>query len=56
MTEETLIENPEMLEGPQAPRKSWFHERVQQFNQNRMAIVGLVIFLVFFITAVAGVI
>ncbi len=56
MTEETLTENTEMLEGPQAPRQSWFHERFQRFNQNRLAIVGLVIFLAFFITAVAGVI
>ena len=54
--EEPLTENAEILDGPQAPKQSRFAERFQLFNQNRLALVGLVIFLAFFITAVAGVV
>ena len=56
MMEEPLTENTEILDGPQAPKQSRFAERFQLFNQNRLALVGLVIFLAFFITAVAGVV
>lgn len=51
-----MTENAEILDGPQAPKQSRFAERFQLFNQNRLALVGLVIFLAFFITAVAGVV
>ncbi len=56
MMEEPLTENTEILDGPQAPKQSRLAERFQLFNQNRLALVGLVIFLAFFITAVAGVV
>ena len=56
MMEKPLTENTEILDGPQAPAQSRFAERFQLFNQNRLALVGLVIFLAFFITAVAGVV
>ena len=56
MMEEALTENAQILDGPQAPKQSRFAERFQLFNQNRLALVGLVIFLAFFITAVAGVV
>ena len=51
-----MTENAEILDGPQAPKQSRFAERFRLFNQNRLALVGLVIFLAFFITAVAGVV
>ncbi|MBW2708096.1 MAG: ABC transporter permease [Deltaproteobacteria bacterium] len=54
--EKPLTQNTEILDGPQAPKQSRFAERFQLFNQNRLALVGLVIFLAFFITAVAGVV
>ena len=54
--EEVLTQNAEILDGPQAPAQSRFAERFRLFNQNRLALVGLVIFLAFFITAVAGVV
>jgi len=54
--EEPLTENAEILDGPRTPTQSRFAERFQLFNQNRLALVGLVIFVAFFITAVAGVV
>lgn len=51
-----MTENAEILDGPRAPKQSRFAERFRLFNQNRLALVGLVIFLAFFITAVAGVV
>ncbi len=54
--EEPLTKNAEILDGPRTPTQSRFAERFQLFNQNRLALVGLVIFLAFFITAVAGVV
>ena len=56
MMGEPLTEHAEILDGPQAPKQSRFAERFRLFNRNRLALVGLVIFLVFFITAVAGVV
>ncbi|EFK07984.1 putative oligopeptide ABC transporter, permease protein AppC [delta proteobacterium NaphS2] len=53
---ETLTKNHEILEGPQAPRQSRFVQQFRLFKENRLAVVGLVIFLAFFITAVAGVV
>ena len=54
--EETLIQDHEILEGPQAPRQSRFVQSFRLFRENRLALVGLVIFLAFFMTAVAGVV
>ncbi len=56
MAEVTYKEHPQILETPKAPKESWFKERFKVFNENRLALVGLVIFLAFFVTAVAGVI
>ena len=53
---ETLAQHHETLEGPQAPRQSRFVQQFRLFKENRLAVVGLVIFLAFFITAVAGVV
>jgi peptide/nickel transport system permease protein len=53
---ETLTQNHEILEGPQAPKQSRFVQQFRLFKENRLAAVGLVIFLAFFITAVAGVV
>ena len=53
---ETLTKNHEILEGPQAPRQSRFVQQFRLFKENRLAVVGLVIFFVFFMTAVAGVV
>ena len=50
MTENSL------LDAPQAPKRSRLAEAFQLFSQNRLAIVGLVIFVLFFMTAVTGVI
>ena len=54
--EEQLTENTHMLDAPEAPKQSRFMQGFHLFNQNRMAIVGLVIFVIFFMTAVAGVV
>ena len=56
MMEKSLTENTHILDAPQAPKQSRFIQGFHLFNQNRMAIVGLVIFVIFFVTAVAGVI
>ena len=56
MMEKPLNENTEILDAPQAPKVSRFVQGFRLFNQNRMAIVGLVIFVIFFMTAVAGVV
>jgi peptide/nickel transport system permease protein len=56
MMENSLAENSHILDAPQAPKQSRFIQGFHLFNQNRMAIVGLVIFVIFFMTAVAGVI
>jgi peptide/nickel transport system permease protein len=44
------------LESPSAPRESRLHELWQLFRQNRLAILGMIIFVLFFMTAVGGVI
>ena len=54
MIEAQLTENSEILDGPLAPKRSRLAEAFQLFSRNRLAIVGLVIFLGFFMTAVAG--
>lgn len=56
MMEKPLTENTHILDAPQAPKQSRFIQGFHLFNQNRMAIVGLVIFVIFFVTAVAGVV
>ncbi len=55
MVVERLTENS-LLDAPRAPKRSRFSERLQLFSENRLAIVGLIIFLAFFMTAVAGVV
>ena len=56
MTE--LVENiqpqNDQLEQPLAPRKTRLQEFWLLFKQNRMAIIGLIIFVLFFLTALAG--
>lgn len=44
------------LESPSAPRRTRLQELWQLFREKRLAIVGLVIFVLFFITAISGVI
>ena len=43
------------LEEPAAPRRTRFEEFWRLFRKNRLALVGLAVFLLFFATAVAGV-
>jgi peptide/nickel transport system permease protein len=56
MMEKPLTQKPHILDAPEAPKQSRFIQGFHLFNQNRMAIVGLVIFVIFFMTAVAGVV
>ena len=42
------------MEAPLAPRKSRFREFWELFRRNRLAIAGMVIFVLFFVTALAG--
>ncbi len=46
---------PTGLEEPAAPRRTRFEEFWRLFRRNRLALVGLAVFLLFFATAVAGV-
>ena len=47
--------NPELtLEGPLAPKKTRLQESWHLLKQNRLAVLGLVIFILFFITALIG--
>ncbi|MBW2339156.1 MAG: ABC transporter permease [Deltaproteobacteria bacterium] len=49
--------NPEpTFEGPLAPRKTRLQESWHLLKQNRLAVLGLIIFILFFITAVIGLI
>jgi len=48
--------NDKSLESPLAPKQTRLQELWQLFRQNRLAILGLVIFVFFLITAVIGVI
>lgn len=49
--------NPEpTLEGPLTPRKTRLQESWHLLKQNRLAVLGLVIFILFFITALIGLI
>ncbi len=56
MTE--LVENIQpqnvQLEQPLAPRKTRLQEFWLLFKQNRLAIIGLIIFVLFFLTALTG--
>ena len=54
MTENGPNQINEQLDRPAAPRKTPFQEFWQLFKQNRMAIAGLAIFLLFFLTAFCG--
>jgi peptide/nickel transport system permease protein len=44
------------LESPSAPRRTRLQELWQLFRENRLAIMGLIIFVLFFITAISGVV
>ena len=46
--------DPNQLERPLAPKKSRLQEFWQLFRQNRLAIIGLVIFIIFFCIASVG--
>ncbi len=53
-TTEISSSNTTILEQPLAPRKTRLEEFWLLFRQNRMAIIGLVVFILFFITAFIG--
>ncbi len=53
MTSENHTGRP-FLEEPSAPRRTLRQEFWRHFRRNRMALAGLIVFVVFFITAVAG--
>jgi peptide/nickel transport system permease protein len=44
------------LEAPVAPRETRLHRLWQLFKQNKLAILGMIIFVLFFLTAVSGVV
>ena len=51
-----MTDTQQPLESPLAPKQKRLEELWQLFRQNRLAIMGLVIFLFFLITALIGVI
>ncbi|MBC8419789.1 MAG: ABC transporter permease [Desulfobacteraceae bacterium] len=51
-----MTNNQHILEAPFAPKQTRLQELWQLFKQNRLAILGLIIFVLFFVTAVIGVI
>ena len=51
-----MTNNQQILESPLAPKQTRLQELWQLFKQNRLAILGLIIFVLFFLTAVIGVI
>lgn len=51
-----MTNSQETLEGPLAPRQTRLQEFWRLFRQNRLAILGLVFFVLFFITALTGLI
>ncbi|MBW1783118.1 MAG: ABC transporter permease [Deltaproteobacteria bacterium] len=51
-----MTQDQQTLEAPLAPRQTRLQELWQLFKENRLAILGLVIFVIFFMTAVSGVI
>lgn len=53
-TETTTTPSEFQANGPMAPKKSRWQEFWLLFKQNRLAIVGLIIFILFFLTASAG--
>ena len=51
---EQMTDKHSKLDRPQAPRKSKLQEFWSLFSQNRLAIIGLIIFILFFCTAIVG--
>jgi len=51
-----MTEDQVKLESPSAPRQTRLQELWRLFRENRLAILGLIIFVLFFLTAVSGVI
>ncbi|MDQ1333794.1 MAG: Peptide transporter permease [Thermodesulfobacteriota bacterium] len=51
-----MTHNQYTLESPSAPRRTRLRELWQLFRENKLAILGLIIFVLFFMTAVSGVI
>jgi len=51
-----MTREQQILEAPLAPKQSRLQELWQLFKENRLAILGLVIFVLFFMTAVSGLI
>ena len=51
-----MTHDPQILESPLAPKQTRLQELWQLFKENRLAILGLIIFVLFFFTAVIGVI
>jgi peptide/nickel transport system permease protein len=49
-----MANNQEMLDRPLAPRQTRIQEFWQLFRQNRLAILGLIFFVLFFVVALAG--
>jgi len=52
----TPLTTKQTLDAPAAPRKTRLQELWQLFQESRLAILGLIIFVLFFMTAVSGVI
>ena len=46
----------QVLESPLAPRETRLHRLWQLFKQNKLAILGMIIFVLFFLTAISGVV
>jgi len=49
-----MTDNHSKLDRPQAPKKTKLQEFWLLFSQNRLAIIGLIIFILFFCTALIG--
>ncbi|MFO7985659.1 MAG: ABC transporter permease [Desulfatiglandaceae bacterium] len=49
-----MTNDPLILEAPSAPKRTRLEELWRLFKQNRLAIIGLFIFVLFFITAILG--
>ncbi len=56
MTQYRIPNTQSTLESPSAPRRTRLQEWWRIFKENRLAILGMIIFVLFFITAVSGVI
>lgn len=55
-TQYPITATQQALEAPSAPKKTRLHELWALFRENRLAVIGLVIFVLFLLTAVSGVI